>query len=139
MKLLFAVVLILIIIIVYKKYNDKIENYRMARVSQVELQTHTDYPDDSRGFLRANFSSQRNPYDRNSPGMYYTMPENVAKRREVRPRGGNWSPWRHERGNTWYYWYDAPHKSPGYECLDACYHRYDRVGCTNACRNVFNI
>lgn len=94
----------------------------------LQVDTAEDTGDSSSGYLRANFT----------PKIQLNHPENAHQ--AWRPgRGGNWSPWRHERGNTYYYWYDAPHKSPGYECLDACYHRYDRVGCTNACRNIFNV
>lgn len=111
---LFAVALLIIIWVFCINRGDTRQGF--APESPLRLQVDTrKMGDESAGYLRANF-----------------VPNYLG-------RGGNWTPWRHERGNTYYYWYDAPQKTPGFECLDACYHRYDRVGCTNACRNIFNV
>lgn len=108
-----ALLLVLIILLLWKSRST---NEPYTKVSPVRLQISEDIDHESKGFLRANFTPT-----------------------PAHPRKGNWTPWRHESATTPYYWYDAPHKTPGHECLDSCYHRYDRVGCTNACRNMFNI
>lgn len=136
LELALVVILLLVLMVCFTK---PVETFK-ARASALSLQESSATEPTRSGDvnLRANFAN-RSRVELQERSDARTYREKGQLRMRFTPqKSGNWSPWRHEQPNTPYYWYDAPHKTPGFECLDACYHRYDKNGCVNACRNIFN-